>query len=341
MVLNMDVYATILDITMPSPPTPQKLLGPYYFGVVLNTFLYGILVLQVITYYQNYKKDKTWLRLFVLYLFVVESVNTGMCVAMIYEPLVGQFGTDKPMSFFPSLLPSQPILEVAVFVPVQFFYAWRISVIMRNYIAPAIICMASLASMVGAIWTAVIVAEVKSYLEKPKVDFTALLWSCTAAGADVIITASLFWSLRARKTGIRSTDDTIERIVRNAVQTGAITVAFTLLNTTLFVGLSNSTLNFVFDFAIPKLYSNALVSTLNARASGSDGGMMELRTTPTSRNAIAFSNTRQTGRTASSATQIVSSGDVTFKPSAHDLFLETKSDILALGVGDDTYLEAK
>ncbi|KAJ7771219.1 hypothetical protein B0H14DRAFT_3590257 [Mycena olivaceomarginata] len=334
---------------MPSPPTPQKLLGPYYFGVVLNTFLYGILVLQVITYYQNYKKDKTWLRLFVLYLFVVESVNTGMCVAMIYEPLVGQF-----------VLPSQPILEAAVFVPVQFFYAWRISVIMRNYIAPAIICMASLASMVGAIWTAVIVAEVKSYLEKPKVDFTALLWSCTAAGADVIITASLFWSLRARKTGIRSTDDTIERIVRNAVQTGAITVAFTLLNTTLFVGLSNSTLSarlhflpprfalifetdFVFDFAIPKLYSNALVSTLNARASGTDGGMMELRTTPTTRNALAFSNTRQTGRTASSATQIVSSGDVTFKPSAaaHDLFLETKSDILALGVGDDTYPEAK
>lgn len=25
-------------------------------------------------------------------MFVVESVNTGMCVAMIYEPLVGQFG---------------------------------------------------------------------------------------------------------------------------------------------------------------------------------------------------------------------------------------------------------
>jgi hypothetical protein len=29
----------------------------------------------------------------VLYLFVVETANTGICVAMIYEPLVGQFGT--------------------------------------------------------------------------------------------------------------------------------------------------------------------------------------------------------------------------------------------------------
>lgn len=281
------------------------------------------------------------MRLFVLYLFVVETVNTGMCVAMIYEPLVGQFGTDKPVSLFPTLLPSQPILEVAVFVPVQFFYAWRISVIMRNYFAPVIICMASLASMVGAIWTAIIVAQIKVYLEKPKVDLTALIWSCTAAGADVVITASLFWSLRSRKTGVRNTDDTIDRIVRNAIQTGAITVAFTLLNTTLFVG-SNSTLNFVFDFAIPKLYSNALISTLNARSGGTDGGMMELRTNPTTRNNAAFSDSRQTRQTASSATQVVSTGSVVFnKQIAHEVFLESKSDILALGTGNSSYIEPK
>jgi hypothetical protein len=66
-------------------------------------------------------------------------------------------------------------------------------------------------------------------------------------------------------------------------------MCFTALNVGLFVGLPNSTLlvdctppfsellnqhlihylpgrSFVFDFALPKLYSNALVSTLNARS---------------------------------------------------------------------------
>ncbi|KAK7052465.1 MFS domain-containing protein [Favolaschia claudopus] len=339
---------------MASPPTPQMLLGPFYFGALFNTFLYGVLIVQVIYYFQGYKKDKTWLRLFVLYLFVVETVNTAMCMGIVYEPLVGQFGTDKPMSVFPSLLPAQPILEVAVFVPVQLFYAWRIRIIMRNYLAPAVICMSSLASMVSAIWTTVLVAQVKIYLKKPQVDTTALIWSCTAAGADIVITGSLIWSLRTRKTGIRSTDDIIERIIRNAIQTGAITVAFTLLNSTLFVGLSNSTLStfllalyptadlmmdsdFVFDFAIPKLYSNALVSTLNARTGTTDGGMMELRgTRATPQNPLTLSGSSRTGQTGSSGTHVVSTGDVVFaRNSNHDLFLETKSDILALGTSND------
>lgn len=138
--------------------------------------------------------------------------------------------------------------------------------------------------------------------------------------------------------------------------------------------------DFVFDFAIPKLYSNALVSTLNARASGTDGGMMELRTTPTTRNALAFSNVRvcvfvsalrriliYSEDTADRTNGFVSDADRFFgrcylqavcscescwfkqwtwstklmDSQAHDLFLETKSDILALGVGDDTYPEAK
>ncbi|KAF7335638.1 MFS domain-containing protein [Mycena venus] len=250
------------------PPSPQAVLGPFYLGVQLGTLLYGILVLQAITYYQNYKRDKLWLRLFVLYLFVAETASTGLSVAMIYEPLVAQFGTDKPMRLFPSLLPSQPFLEAAVFVPVQFFYAWRISVIQRSYIAPVLICLTSIASAVGAVWTGIIVHEVKEYARKPAVNNTALIWSVSAAGADIMITACLMWSLRNRRTGIKRTDDAINSIVRNSVQTGFITVVFTLLDVVLFVALSHSTLNFVFDFGLPKLYSNALISTLNARSGG-------------------------------------------------------------------------
>ncbi|KAJ7872816.1 hypothetical protein B0H14DRAFT_2721307 [Mycena olivaceomarginata] len=317
---------------MPEGPTPQSLLGPFYFGVILGTFLYGILVLQAVTYYQSYKRDKLWLRLFVLYLFIVETASTGLSIAMIYEPLVGQFGTDKPMSLFPSLLPSQPFLESAVFVPVQFFYAWRISVIMRSYIAPVLICMTSIASAVGAVWTGIIVHRVKEYIHKPDVNNTALIWSVSAAGADIMITASLIWSLRNRKTGIRRTDDAINNIVRNAVQTGGLTVAFTLLDVVLFVALSHSTLNFVFDFGLPKLYSNALISTLNARSGATTG--------PHAPNVLfSGSNSRQA---ASSHMNMPSAHKVVIEMNT---VIEREEDMLALGErraqSDNPYGEPK
>ncbi|KAJ7800706.1 hypothetical protein B0H14DRAFT_1687245 [Mycena olivaceomarginata] len=317
---------------MASPPTPQALLGPYYFGVMLNTLLYGILVMQTVSYYQEFKKDKLWLRFFVLYLFVVESLNTGMCAAMIYEPLVGQFGTDSPTFLFPSLLPSQPFLEVAISVPVQFFYAWRISVLMRNYFVPALIGMSSLASMVGAIWTALIVHQVKNYANKSKVDTTALIWSCCASAADLIITVSLFWSLTRRKTGVKRTDDTIDSIARHAIQTGLLTVTFSLIDVTLFVVLPNSTLSFFFDFALPKLYSNALVSTLNARSGGQGGGIIELDA-PTE-------SARFTGSMSHTRRRTTAFESVTFAKSPHTVGLDS-NDILALGGEDGSHPDPK
>ncbi|KAJ7666806.1 hypothetical protein DFH06DRAFT_1384228 [Mycena polygramma] len=259
---------------MSSPPSPNDILGPFYIGVVLNTFLYGILVLQSITYYQGYKRDRRWLRLFILYIFIAETANTGVSVAMIYEPLVGQFGQlagpgiPAPMFLFPTLLPGQPIMETAVSVPIQFFYAWRIRVILQSWFAPGVICLTALSGAAGAVWTSYNVIHAVNYLHKTDIDHSALLWSVSSAVCDVLITASLFFSLRERKTGIKRTDDAVNRIVRTTIQTGALTMVFTALNVGLFVGMPNSTLNFVFDFCLAKLYSNALLSTLNARSGG-------------------------------------------------------------------------
>ncbi|KAF8145774.1 hypothetical protein K438DRAFT_1528254, partial [Mycena galopus ATCC 62051] len=61
-------------------------------------------------------------------------------------------------------------------IPVQFFYAWRISVIMRDCFIPALIGMTSLTSLVGAIWTSIIVHQIKIYANKPKVNTPALVW---------------------------------------------------------------------------------------------------------------------------------------------------------------------
>ncbi|KAF8180542.1 hypothetical protein K438DRAFT_2021377 [Mycena galopus ATCC 62051] len=283
----------------PAQPSPESVLGPYYIGVVLNTFLYGILLLQSITYYQGYKRDARWLRLFVFYLFVAETVNTAISVAMIYQPLITQFGTSKPMFLFPSLLPGQPIMETAVSVPVQFFYAWRIRVILQSWIVPVFICLTSLAALAGAWWTSFVLRSAVNYLNKPMVDHQALVWSVSSAACDVMITLCLFLSLRGRKTGMKDTDDAVNRIIRTTVQTGAITMIFTALNVGLFVGLPNSTVSFVFDFALPKLYSNALVSTLNARSGGTNP------TEQPQRNVLFSTPATNDTRTAVSTTSIV------------------------------------
>ncbi|KAJ7496665.1 hypothetical protein FB451DRAFT_1162799 [Mycena latifolia] len=205
---------------MASPPPPQMVLGPYYFGVVVNVFLYGVNARHSVKMATDAGEFLGGHLLSgvqeVFYLFFVETVNTGMCVAMIYEPLIAQFvlagqpfmEVGKTFNRLVSALIQFFGLQIAISTPVQFFYAWRISVILQSYIASILICLAS----VGAI------------------------------AADLMITVSLITSLSRRKTGIKSTDDAVNRIVRNTLQTGAITGAFAVLDIVLFLALPNSTL---------------------------------------------------------------------------------------------------
>ncbi|KAG6828232.1 hypothetical protein H0H92_008730 [Tricholoma furcatifolium] len=98
----------------------------------------------------------------------------------------------------------------------------------------------------GGVWLSVTVVHVRLYSKKPE----------------------LHWPALARwKTGFSGTDDAINRIIRLTIQTGFITAVFATLDVICFLALPHTTINFVWDFALSKLYTNALLSTLNARSS--------------------------------------------------------------------------
>ncbi|KAL0949029.1 hypothetical protein HGRIS_009124 [Hohenbuehelia grisea] len=86
------------------PPSIPMLFGPMLLGVMLNTALFGIMVVQALIYYQTYKRDAAWIRYFILYLFIVETANTILNITLIYEPLVTRFGKPEATTFFPTTL---------------------------------------------------------------------------------------------------------------------------------------------------------------------------------------------------------------------------------------------
>jgi hypothetical protein len=63
---------------------------------------------------------------------------------------------------------------------------------------------------------AVSIPIVKTFANKPKLHNPALLWFLSASVADVLITASLVFTLSKRKTGFSGTDSLIDKIIRRA-----------------------------------------------------------------------------------------------------------------------------
>jgi hypothetical protein len=249
------------------PPDVKLLFGPMLIGAFLNSMLFGVLVLQMFIYYRTYRRDSPWLRYFILYLFILETVNTAADMWLVYQPLVEEYALPSATQFFPWMLAADPVITVLISTPIQIFIAWRIMIISRSKPIPVIICVLGLVAFAGAIWLTVTVIRVRQFSRKPDLHNPALVWLLASAVADVVITSALVYSLSQRKTGIDSTDGAIDRIVKLTIQTGLVTAIFATLDVIFFLAIPHSTLNFTFDFSLSKLYSNALLSTLNARIS--------------------------------------------------------------------------
>ncbi|KAF8630803.1 hypothetical protein AX15_002706 [Amanita polypyramis BW_CC] len=216
---------------------PQLLFGPMLIGTFANMILYGILIVQTLFYFQTYKKDTPWIKYLVLYLFLVESLNTGFDIAMMYQPLILEYGQPSAVTRFPMMFATEPVVIVAVSTPIQIFFSWRIWLLTRMVWIPIVISSLALVSLAGGVWTATKLAIVKLFAHKPELHTPALVWFLASCVSDVLITGVLVFSLSKRRTGFAATDDAISKIIRMSVQTGMLTSLFAIGDVVFFMTL--------------------------------------------------------------------------------------------------------
>ncbi|KAJ7770954.1 hypothetical protein DFH07DRAFT_805816 [Mycena maculata] len=247
-------------------PDVHLTYGPMLIGVFLNMILYGVFLSQVLTYHTLFSHPPTdgpLMACFITYLLVLETANTALDMAMLYQPLILDYGRAPLM--FPSVFLTEPMLVVLVSTPIQLFFAWRISQITKCRTVPALIVVLALTSLAGGLYTSARVALLKLFALKPHLHAGALVWFLASCVADVAITVTLVLTLSNRKTGFAATDGVIDRIIRTTIQTGLVTSLFSILDVVCFMVFPHYSINFIFDLPLSKLYSNALLSTLNAR----------------------------------------------------------------------------
>ncbi|KAK7035944.1 MFS domain-containing protein [Favolaschia claudopus] len=220
---------------MAAPPTtlPNVSLsfGPMLIGVFINMTLFQYILThlssKVLTYFTAYRQlrlylDAGWMKVFVFSLFVIETANTAFDMAIMFQPLITHYG--QPPKFFPTF--------------------WALT---KSMWIPIIVVILAIASLAGGVWTAAMIAIVKTFANKPKLHNSALLWFLSSCVADILITISLVFTLAKRKSGFSSSTDG----------------------------------DFVWDLALSKLYTNCLMSTLNARQSlnsqSASGGISDQR----------------------------------------------------------------
>ncbi|KAJ3500162.1 hypothetical protein NLJ89_g9913 [Agrocybe chaxingu] len=212
---------------------------------------------------------------------------------LVYQPLILEFGQESALRSVPLGLIIIPPIVVAIATPIHLYVARRIHIIHQSVWVPIIICTLSFASMGQSLLSLALSILITHILILFMIIFAsarlpakllspALLWMIAAAVADLLIAAALSWSLYNRKTGYKSTDAVIDRIIFywsshvRIIVKGVGKVRFigisraiaALLSVITLVALPlSNTTTYVFNVTLMKLYGNFILATLNNRAS--------------------------------------------------------------------------
>lgn len=249
------------------PNFARTVQGPALIGLFFNLILYGTFLTQTQYYFSSYKRDSRRLKIFVVCLVIVETVNSVFAMYYTYDRLVNNFGDMNAQAVSNWVFGMGPVTNGIVAMLVQIFFSWRVRVltnmlwVMIGIVFLAVVsCLATVTVfLVAAILVPSPTASAAQYLQP-----VVIVWLVSSVSADTMISTVLVYYLQRHKTGFVRTDDTINKIIRLTVQTGVITSVWAAVDLGVYLGDSTAH-HLIFNLSLAKLYSNSLLSSLNAR----------------------------------------------------------------------------
>ncbi|KAJ7513098.1 hypothetical protein B0H11DRAFT_1948653 [Mycena galericulata] len=227
----------------------DQTIGFTLMGVLINTYLTGIIMAQFFTYWTSKDQDHWGTRSLVAFLFII---NAAQAAAVIYMSC--NFAN-------PNVVAMTAVLALVN----QAFQSWRIYAFTKSKVIIGFIVVIALATCGMGIAAAVqswIFSELaKLKALQPVVEANLALQSAL----DVAIAIILSVSLSKSKTKFPKTDKVLSRLMRTAVQSGSFTAVFALGSLLSFRYSPDTYMIALFALPIGRIYTHTLMDHFNSR----------------------------------------------------------------------------
>ncbi|KDR69549.1 hypothetical protein GALMADRAFT_145303 [Galerina marginata CBS 339.88] len=245
--------------------------GALLIGVVLSAGLFGVTCSQVFYYYQNYTSDRILIKVVVATLLILEGLHSAFSIHAVYYYTILNYL--NPLGLL--LITWSAIMTLGVssliILAVHLFYLRRVyHVSKRNIPLVALLAALSLGHFVTGVVVEVRAFQLKTYpaFSGSSLQQRIVVASLSLAVAtDILTAASLSFYFHTSRSGIKSTDTLINKLMAYAINNGILTSFFDIIVLT-FVVVEPDNLVFLAIFQIVgNLYTNSMMATLNARQS--------------------------------------------------------------------------
>ncbi|KAJ7171135.1 hypothetical protein C8R46DRAFT_1349226, partial [Mycena filopes] len=249
-------------------PPLDGTLGSILVGLVLGTFLFGMLTVQVFNYYQIFSKDSLTLKSLVAIIWFLELGHTIAGWHWGYTMIVTFYGQPEHIANPPGSFELLPLFSGVVHVLVESFFAFRIHALSGRWWLTVVCCILNIVAFVLSIMLVVSFYRVRDFaaweLQTRKLSLAA---TSVVPANDILITLGLcynLWRIRRPQNRLTQTRTMITTLIRWTVENTVVTSAASFLQLILLVTRNDLTW-IIFFLMHAKLLSNCLVVSLNGR----------------------------------------------------------------------------
>ncbi|KAH9969896.1 hypothetical protein BC827DRAFT_45831 [Russula dissimulans] len=269
-------------------PTIGNTIGALVVGWGLSSLIFGMLCIQVWTYYLRYPNDGTVYKVLVFTLWILEAVHQAFVGHVIWFYIVDNGGSLLAFINPPVwTLSIQTLLGAFVGLIVKICFGmrvWKFSkgnflvtgfIIVMAFgqfgmcsVRPRKFCRLDVLSLNSSEATAVVYTMRSFQLRVGQADeIKALGTTALSLGVitDMSTAASLSFFLHKMRTGYKKSDTLINRLIIYSVNTGLVTSIFSAAVLTSYNLMPTNLIFIALYFILSKLYANSCLATLNTR----------------------------------------------------------------------------
>ncbi|KAI0262806.1 hypothetical protein BC834DRAFT_375863 [Gloeopeniophorella convolvens] len=264
--------ATLYADTDGIPDGVLSLVGPILVGSILSWCLYGLLIMQLYVYYLAFPRDTLWVKLIVYGLFILDSAQSVIITDVAWSILCAGWGKPDALVKTSWGFAMTPLIDALISTWVQVFFAWRVWILGRRFVWKSLtVFIVLLALSMGSLGVAAGIkyAGINDVRRINEIYPMICTWLGGSVLADSLIALSMVYLLWRAKRQARWSDKTgrkLTKLIRSTVETGVLSAAVAVLDLSFFLSSNRNNIHITFAFVISKLYSNALMASLNSRA---------------------------------------------------------------------------
>ncbi|KAF8069211.1 hypothetical protein FPV67DRAFT_1110612 [Lyophyllum atratum] len=253
--------------TMPSTSNVGHMEGPSLAGFMACCSLYGITCSQTAYYYRNYSHNPMFMKLLVGILFLLETVHLALLGhSAFFVFIFCKVPENTPQAL---IVPRTYIvsfgLTIIITSLVQALYGWRVWSVSKLHrwrdimvLSIGVTSFAQFALGVG-MDVMLFLRPGLTELHGPTLQGLYSAQLATAMTCDILISISLVYLLHRARTGLRSTENVVNRLILYSVNVGLLTSAMAIVTFATFHAVQQDTTFAFFTETISKIYVNSLL----------------------------------------------------------------------------------